>query len=96
MSAATTWKALQAALAINSPACQGDDRFTADTSEDDGALVKLCRACPVREPCAAWAVAAPRSQRFGFFAGVSRRGHTGRPRRADSEGNSEHDGPHEA
>jgi hypothetical protein len=76
--AATAWANLQAALEVSDPACLGDPRFTAETPDEDGTLARVCAGCRVREQCLAWALAAPKMQRYGFFAGVSRRGHTGR------------------
>jgi hypothetical protein len=73
---------LQDALAVNDPACRNDARFTSESAEEDGVLTKVCARCSVREQCRAWALAAPTAQRFGFLAGISRRGHKSRPRGA--------------
>lgn len=73
MSASTTWTALRDALAVNTPLCAGDARFTAETSEHDAALRRICAQCPILEHCRTYARTAPRNGTWGFFGGVVRR-----------------------
>lgn len=73
MSTATAWAALQDALTSSVPSCEGDPRFTAETSEHDAALRKICAGCPVREQCRDFAKVAPRNQTWGYFGGIIRR-----------------------
>lgn len=56
------------------PACAGDDRFTAEPSSlapgAESDMLRLCRSCPLLEPCAA--VAKTTKPAAGFWAGKHR------------------------
>ena len=69
----SAWVALQNALAVNSPLCEGDERFTSEDGEHDAALRKICASCPVRQECADYARSAPRNGAWGYFSGIVRR-----------------------
>ncbi len=73
MSSATAWRDLQNALAIKTPLCAGDARFTAETSEHDAALRKICAQCPLQQQCRAYARTAPRNGTWGLYGGLVRR-----------------------
>lgn len=73
MSASTSWRALQDALAVREPSCAGDDRFTADDAEQDPDLRSTCQACPVVAECRAYAQQAHGHRIAGFWA-ARRRG----------------------
>lgn len=60
--------ALTAALERVPAACAGDARFT-DESPDAASLGPVCRSCPVRRWCAAYAAAA--RPEVGFWAGTA-------------------------
>ncbi|GGA59404.1 hypothetical protein GCM10011490_06770 [Pseudoclavibacter endophyticus] len=59
------WAALQEALAVTRPACAGDDRFVAD--DPPAVLAGICRRCPARAPCGAYARRAKPGA--GYWAG---------------------------
>lgn len=74
MRAATAWRDLQDALAINTPLCEGDERFTAETGEHDAVLRTICAACPIQSRCADYARAARHNGGvWGFYGGLARR-----------------------
>lgn len=85
--AATAWQALRDALKRAEPACMGDDRFTADTSDHDAVLREICAACPIQPQCRDYGKVAPRNGAWGFYGGVVRRTKPQmRPRRRASDG----------
>lgn len=63
--------ALADAMMNASPACAGDDAFTADVILPSAAarMTARCAACPVRRPCAEYAAAAEPTA--GFWAGTA-------------------------
>ncbi|WP_350352502.1 WhiB family transcriptional regulator [Microbacterium sp. A8/3-1] len=69
----TAWRALQDALATDPPSCEGDERFTAETSEHDAVLRTICARCPVQQQCADFARTAHIYRLWGYFGGVVRR-----------------------
>lgn len=60
MKGAQEYVALLDALDEHTPACHGDPRFIDDTANTAARaeLAQICRACPVRTPCRAYAVTA--------------------------------------
>lgn len=72
--ASSAWKALGAALEITDPSCRGDARFTADglTPSDQAELGTICAACPLLDPCSAFAETMPRWSASGLWAGKRR------------------------
>lgn len=61
--------ALQAALRTTRPLCEGDDRFTSDTS-DPGPLKLVCKSCPLLQQCRALALTNPVGTSSGVWGVV--------------------------
>ncbi len=66
------YEALSTAMLSHSPACQNDDRFTADAlrPQEVREMRDTCRACPLIVHCRSYANAIPRGVAFaGFWGG---------------------------
>ncbi|WP_426181858.1 WhiB family transcriptional regulator [Microbacterium sp. TWP3-1-2b2] len=72
-SSETAWQALQDALAVSTPLCVGDSRFTSESNEHDATLRKICARCPIQQQCINYARNAPRNGVWGLYGGVVRR-----------------------
>lgn len=78
--AAGAWDSLTAALSLDPPPCQGDDRFTADTrtAGERAALGSICARCAAFRECSDYAEQAEQSRGaygvtlVGFWAGAER------------------------
>lgn len=70
----TAWDALSDALAVATPACEGDSRFIADalSAAEQERLRKVCASCPIMAACAAFADASPGWSMAGFWGGSKR------------------------
>ncbi|WP_366936089.1 WhiB family transcriptional regulator [uncultured Microbacterium sp.] len=66
---AQAFAALQTALRTTTPLCEGDSRFTSDTS-DPAPLKAVCGACPLLPQCRALAIANPAGRVFGVIGGL--------------------------
>lgn len=64
--AGEAFAALQTALRTTAPLCEGDSRFTSDTS-DPAPLKVVCRSCPLIQQCRALALANPVGTTSGVF-----------------------------
>lgn len=69
---AAAWADLTRALQVTAPSCEGDDRFTDDTTEHDADLRAVCASCPLLAQCRAYSTHTRGHQIAGYWAGHRR------------------------